>query len=216
MKFISNCVYLLNLGLTKLLFRVEAVGLENIPDTNVVFTPNHASYLDAFAICGAIPKRILDNTQWAGWTGIAFANPFNSFMSRLIQAIPIDAKKALVSSLALGSAVLKHKRNLVWFPEGERTLDGKLLPFRPGIGMLLEKSDVLVVPMYLKGTREALPPGKFLIQPVKVRVAFGAPVSPQQLFEEGAGERSSERIANALHDRVQSLGQERKTGKAAA
>jgi len=206
MRAISTGLYGLNLGLTKLLFHIEAVGLENIPKKgNVVFTPNHSSYLDVFAICGALPLEILENTQWAGWTGIAFANPFNTFMSRLIRTIPIDAQRALISSLALGSAVLKKHRNLAWFPEGERTLDGKLLPFKPGIGMLLEKSDIDVIPVYIKGAREALPPGAFMIRPTKIQVYFGEPVKPESLEEEGKGERPSEKIASGLRSRVHKL-----------
>jgi len=56
---------------------------------------------------------------------------------------------------------LKNGKNLVWFPEGERALEGKLLQFKPGIGMLVEKLAVPVVPVFLEGTAEALPPGRY-------------------------------------------------------
>ncbi len=161
MQVLSYCLYVFNFILMKVFFRVSTEGLENIPKHHVIICPNHASYLDAFALSAALNYRTLTHTQIASWAGIALANPFNSFIYRLAFAIPIEAKKSLISSLALGAAVIKAKRNLIWFPEGERTLDGKLLRFKPGIGMLLKEFSVDVVPVYLEGTRKALPPGAF-------------------------------------------------------
>ena len=200
--------------ISKLIMRtfcnVQAVGLEDLsPEQQYVFTPNHASYIDAFAFAAAIPYERMRKTQWAGWAGIAFGNPVFSFLSRLSQVIPIEAKQSLMSSLALAAGVLKRGNSLVWFPEAERTLDGKLLKFKTGIGMLLEDSDVPVVPVYLDGTREALPPGSFFLRPRQVRVIFGDPVLAEQLVKEGEGRVAHERIANALHDRVEELSRRR-------
>lgn len=190
-------------------FDVEVHGLNDLsPNEQFIFTPNHASYIDAFTVASALPRQRIRDTSWAGWIGIAYGNPIFSFLSRIAQVIPIDAKGALITSLALAAAVLKHKRSLVWFPEAKRTLTGDLLPFKQGIGVLLAKTDVRVVPMYLDGTRRALPPGAFFPRPTKIRVFFGQPVSSKQLEKEGLGENAQERIANALHDRVKKLGQD--------
>ncbi len=192
-------------------FRVEAVGLENIADLkNCVFTPNHASYIDAFAICAALPEAVVKRTQWAGWTGIAFGNPVFSFLSRLARVIPIEAKQSIFASLALSVSVLKQGNNLVWFPEAERTLTGKLLPFKQGIGLLLEKNDTVVVPVYLDGTRQALEPGKYFPSFVPIRVIFGKPASGPELAKEGNGKDDPEKIANALLERVKELSKQAK------
>lgn len=189
-------------------FKIEVIGLEKLPREQFVFTPNHASYIDAFALAAAIPEERLKNTQWAGWTGIAFGNPIFSFLSRVSQVFPVDAKKSLVTSLALATSVLKQGKNLVWFPEAERTLTGELLPFKQGIGVLLEKVPVKVVPVFLQGTRKALPPGAFFPRQAKIRVIFGEPVDAAMLEKEGDGRTAPERIANALRDRVNALAQE--------
>ena len=186
-------------------FRVTAVGSENLSDKQFVLVPNHASYIDAFALTAVLPYDVMRNTHWAGWSGIAFGNPIFSFLSRIAQVFPIEAKQSLFASLALSVSVLKAGNNLVWFPEGERTLDGKLLPFKQGIGLLLQKSDVSVVPVYLDGTREALPPGAFFPRFHQIKVIFGEPVKAKQLAKEGKGKEAPERIANALHDRVEAL-----------
>ncbi len=190
-------------------FRVQAVHPENIKDVpQLVFVPNHASYIDAFVIAAALPHERVKNTQWAGWTGIAFGNPVFSFLSRLSRVIPIEAKQSIFASLALSVSVLKQGNNLVWFPEAERTLDGRLLPFKQGIGLLLEKSDVKAVPVYLDGTRQALAPGAFLPTYVPVRVIFGKPATGPELAKEGKGKTAPERIANALQQRVFELSNE--------
>lgn len=94
---------------------------------------------------------------------------------------------------------------MVWFPEGKRTLDGKLLLFKQGIGLLLAKGDVLVVPMYLDGTRDVLPPGAYRLRLHSIRVIVGEPVKPEQLAREGKRSEAPARIAHALPDRVAAL-----------
>lgn len=209
---LSRSIYNLNFFLMKTFFHSSAIGDENLEkNKQLIFIPNHASYLDIFALCSCLPFERLQKTQVAAWTGIAFHNPFNTFMSRLVQAFPIEAKKSLISSLALAAAVLKKGKSMIWFPEGERTLDGKLLAFRPGIGILLENVDVDVVPVYLEGTREALPPGAFFPKFRKITVHFGQAISSTELQKKGKGKSPAEMIANALHDEVNAL--KRKAGK---
>ncbi len=166
-------------------YEVEAVGLDKLPVGQFVLTPNHKSYIDAFAVIAALPWARLQRTQWAGWVGIAFGNPLFSYLSRLGGVIPIDAKHSLITSLAMSAMALKNGKNLVWFPEGERALDGQLLQFKPGIAMLIQKIGVPVVPVYLEGTAEALPPGHYWPTRHKIRVIFGDPVDAQTLEAEG-------------------------------
>jgi len=205
MTYMSYLMFLANAALMRTLFKVEAIGLKNVPTTHCVLTPNHASYLDALALAAVLPFERLHKTHWAGWAGIAFATPINTFVYRLAQSIPIEASKSLMSSLALGSAVLKRRKNLVWFPEGTRTMNGRLLPFKPGIGMILEHFDVPVVPILIHGSRQALPPGRFWPTFRKIEVIFGEPKHPDELAKLGEGDNVPQQIANALHDQVQAL-----------
>ena len=103
-------------------------------------------------------------------------------------------------------AVLGRGDVLVWFPEGGRSPDGELQPFRPGIGALLARHRVPVVPAFIRGTDEAMPPGRLLVRPAKVTVTFGAPVLPEDLERAGRGATPEERISTALRDRVAGLG----------
>jgi long-chain acyl-CoA synthetase len=192
--------------LMRVLFRVRAEGLEHVPDEGpYVLTPNHASHLDSFAIAAALGHQRLRKTYWAGWTGMAFSNPLARAVSRLAQIVPIDPSRAAISSLAFGAAVLKDGRNLIWYPEGQRSLTGELQPFKPGIGLLLHKFRVPVVPVLLRGSYQALRPGSFWPHLEQITVRFGRPLDPQELEQEAEGDEPHDRIARALHDHVAEL-----------
>src|SRR5205823_5431700 len=128
------------------------------------------------------------------------------FLSRLGKILPVEPMRAARSSLAFGAVILKKKKNLVWFPEGERSASGELQEFKPGIGMLLEHFPALVVPVLVHGTHQALPPGKFFPRPHAIRVVFGKPLDPHNLTDKDRAEKPHEQIASALHDGVAKLG----------
>lgn len=197
----------LNRTLMRLLFRVRAKGVEHLPvDGQFILTPNHVSYLDPFAVAAALRTQQLRQTYWAGWTGAAFRNWFFRSVSRLGQAVPIDPERTIVSSLAFCAAVLKRGNNLVWFPEGERSASGKLQPFKPGIGMLVEHFDVPVVPVYIHGSHRAWPVGRSLPRFRRISVVFGNPIEAGELKRKGKGKDAHERIALVLHDKIRDLG----------
>src|SRR5262249_9781839 len=126
---------------------------------------------------------------------------------------PIDPQRGVVSSLAFAAAVLKRGRNLVWYPEGQRSPTGALQPFKPGVGLLLGHFRVPVVPVFLQGTYEALPTGQLLPRPGPITVVFGQPLDAGDLEREGEGDQPAERIAHALHDRVAELGRTGRSGR---
>lgn len=199
-------IYSLIKIIVRVVFRFETVGLENIPeDVQVVFIPNHASYIDAFLLAASLPYRRLRRLQWAGWAGIAFSNAFCRGFSRLVQGIPIDADHVF-SSLRLAEAVLTRRRSLVWFPEGGCTRTSELQTFKGGIGILLEHfPEVLVVPVFLKNTGKALAPGSWRIHPVKLEVIFGVPQLASELQRDGIGDTPRNRILSALYMAVRRL-----------
>jgi long-chain acyl-CoA synthetase len=178
-------------------------GIEHLPEEGpFVLTPNHISFLDPFAVAAALDYPRLRHTYWAGRVGAAFGNPLTRRISRLAQAFPIDSHRAVFSSLAFGAAVLGSRRNLIWFPEGHRSPTGELQAFKPGIGMLLDRYPVPVVPVFIDGTHEAMPPGRVWVQPRKVTVIFGNPLDPRELEQQGEGDAPQSRIVQALHRHV--------------
>jgi long-chain acyl-CoA synthetase len=197
-------MFVLNRMMMRGPFSLRVEGLENLPDRGpFIIAPNHVSYLDAFAVAAALDYSVLRRTYWAGWTGAAFGNPLTRIVSRLAQVVPIGLGRAGLSSLAFGAAVLKRGQNLIWFAEGERSPTGSLQPFKPGVGMLLSYYPVPVVPVFIRGTYEAMPRGKFLRRLEQVTVIFGEPFDPRS-FHESA--RPQEQIVQAVRERVAELG----------
>jgi long-chain acyl-CoA synthetase len=190
-------------------FRVRAVGTEQIGKVQTLFAPNHVSYIDPFVLAAALDSETLERTFWAGWAQAAFHNPVNRFVSRVAKTVPIDPRGRVAASLASAAVVLRRGHNLVWFPEGRRSPDGTLLPFRPGIGVLLERFDIPVTPVFISGTGEAMPVGSALPRPGRVTIRFGKPVLRDELEREGPGQSRRERIVSALRARVEELGKAR-------
>jgi long-chain acyl-CoA synthetase len=201
-------LYQLNRLLMRGLFRLRVEGLEQLPsEGGFLLTPNHQSLLDPLIVAAALPYPVLRRSYFAGWTGIAFANPLYRLLCRLAQAFPVEHERAAFSSLALAAMVLRRDRNLIWFPEGARSLDGELQPFKAGIGLLLAKFPRPVVPALIEGSFAALPRGKRLPRLRRLSITLGPAIAAEQLAAGDGDERPELRIAQALQDEVAKLQQ---------
>lgn len=194
----------------RLYFRLTAYGLENLPQQgNYILTPNHLSFLDAPMITAVLPYALTRQFYWAASTQTLFSNWLVRTISWIFQAVPIEHQRsgAGLRNLALAAAILKRQKNLVWFPEGNITRTEGMLPFQEGIGLVLEAFPTTVVPVYIEGAREALPRGDWWPKPVPITITFGQPCDPRELAEQGQGEHTPARIAQALQEKVAALGE---------
>ncbi len=196
----------LNRATMAVYFRLRVDGLEHIPPEPVLFAPNHRSHLDPLALYAALPRQRLDTLYWGGWTGVMFTGALTRGISYATRVLPVDPRAGPRSSLALGAAALGRGNSLVWFPEGRRSESGELQRFLTGVGFLLQAQPLPVVPVWISGTREAMPVGRRWPKPGRLSVTFGAPTDPAELEREGNGARAEERIADALRSRVAELG----------
>jgi long-chain acyl-CoA synthetase len=192
--------------LMRALFRLRVRGLNHVPKKGpFILTPNHVSYLDSLAVAAALPQRQLDRTYFGGWTGIMFAHALMRIVSRAVRVIPIDPKGGPLSSVAFAVAALKQGYNLVWFAEGERSPDGKLKRFRPGIGLVASAEPVPLVPIWIDGSYEALPTGRRIPRLHRITITFGQPIDPRALAPDAWEKHSYRAIADALHKQVARL-----------
>jgi long-chain acyl-CoA synthetase len=196
------------LGLNRILLRslhgLNIRGKEQLPEkTPFILIPNHTSFLDPLALAASLTPEQLHRTYWGGWTGIMFRNAFARLLSRAVRVLPIEPEGGPLSSIALGVAALQEGHNLVWFAEGGRSQDGKLQRFRPGIGLLSTAHPVILVPVWLHGTYEALPPGKWFPRPHRISVTFGSPVHASELQTNAKTDYQA--MADALQERVAEL-----------
>ncbi|MDD3651148.1 AMP-binding protein [Immundisolibacter sp.] len=192
--------------LMRLVFRLHVTGRERLPAKGAfLLAPNHASYLDAPALAAALGRRALGSLCWAGWSGIMLANPAMRLVSRLARVLPMDPDRRPLSSLALGLAALRAGNALVWFPEGARSRSGALGPFRPGIGLLLEHTDVPVLPVYIEGSYRAWPVHRRWPRPARLGVHFGTPIAASRLLASGGAGPPHERATHALREAMLEL-----------
>ena len=203
----ARFLYAVGRVLMRVFFQLHVEGLENLPkDKPWLLIPNHVSYLDPFAVAAVLNWDQLRQTYWAGWTGIVSANAIMRFLSWLGKILPVEPTRAARTGLALGAVILQRKKNLVWFPEGGLSPTGKLQPFKPGIGMLLERFPMDAIPVFVSGTYEAWPLGQRFPRCRPIRVLIGKPCNAHELMCEGRGKKPYEKIANALQEKVAALG----------
>ncbi len=202
----TRLLYVIVQPLMRWLFHLEVRGEKHVPATGpCIITPNHQSLLDPLAVAVALgPKRLL-HTCWGGWTGIMFNSPLRRAFSRAVRVLPVDLRKGPLSNLALGVTALQQGCNLVWFPEGERFATGEVHPFRTGIGLLAQAYAAPIVPVWIEGSGQALPPSARWPRRHAISVTFGAVLDVKRLEQQGVGTQSHERITNALHGEVARL-----------
>lgn len=163
----------------RLLFRTKAEGLENLPDDYpFLVCPNHLSFLDAFLVVAALPNRVARRFFSLGYSDY-FAGGLTDFLGGLVRTIPVNADRSLALTLRLAAEGLRRKLVLVVFPEGERSIDGRLKPFRKGPAILATKLGVPVVPVGIRGSYEAWPRGSNRIRMHPITIRFGRPIRPE-------------------------------------
>jgi long-chain acyl-CoA synthetase len=164
----------------KIFFKLEVKGVENIPPPPYIITPNHASNLDGFVIAIGIPIKLFMILYFLGFQKY-FSNWFTSRFAKLAHVVPIDPETYLKKALQISGYVLKKGKALCLFPEGGRTYDGNLLPFKKGVGILSKELDVPLVPTLIEGTYEALPRGALWPKFKKIKVTFRKPIYPKEI-----------------------------------
>jgi len=152
-----------------------------VPEQPYVFMANHASSLDIWAVFVAIPRRLrliakkqlarIPLFGWAMWAGrFIFIDRGNGVAAR--------------RSIAEAGRRIHDGDSVLIFPEGTRTRDGSLLPFKKGGFHLASKAGVPIVPVALCGTRALMPRGSLLLRAGAIRVIIGQPIPTQGLSDE--------------------------------
>jgi len=172
-------------AISKLMWRIEVIGTENLPkNTAFVLCPNHASYLDAFLIGAAVPNWLMIQTFFLGYN-VFFDVPIIRDLVKIGKIIPLDPGTRLIDALQACAYVLRHNKVICIFPEGARSIDGSVMPFKKGIGILAKELNVPLVPVRIDSSFKVLPRGRIFPGFNKIKVIFGKPYSPEQLKQQG-------------------------------
>ncbi len=175
--------------LARLLFRVEVRGAEHVPRTgSLMIVANHSSVLDPLIVGGAAPRPLHFMAK-----SELFSIPLFGRLIRAVNARPVRRDGADARALREALRILESGHALLVFPEGTRGPEGALREGKAGAGMLALLSGARVVPAFVEGTGRALPRGRAIPRPVKVRVSFG----PALAFAKVEGPHRKERYLEA-------------------
>lgn len=178
----------------RLYFKLRGKGVEQIPDGPVIIAPNHQSFIDGLFVMSFLKYRDIKNTYFYAKEQHV-RQPFLKFMAATHNVIVMDMSNLKESIQKMGEA-LKKKKNIIIFPEGTRTNNGKLGEFKKTFAILSKELNVPVVPVSIKGAFQAMPKGTKFPRPHKVQVEFLPPVYPKQSSD------SYENITKEVYDSI--------------
>lgn len=153
---------------------VEVEGREHLPRGEApVFVANHQSNLDIPVLSLVLPREVL----WLAKREL-FRIPVFGQAIRAVGYLPVDRGDADAARASLGVAAREVRGGfpVILFPEGTRSGDGRLLPFKLGFLHVAEESGAPVVPVVLRGTSALWPKGRAAARPGRVRVSFLSPL----------------------------------------
>jgi long-chain acyl-CoA synthetase len=192
--------YLLTLPITLLMDWPRIRGRENFGNLRgpILVVANHITQADAVFILAALPMRYRHRLAiaMAGEMLCQMRNPpkempaigrFREKLSywlvvSLFNVFPLPQNAGFRESFAFAGECVDRGASILVFPEGKRTLDGNLSPFRAGIGLLANNLHIPVVPIKIDGLYELRKTGKIFSKPGTVQVTIGTPLR----FEHGA------------------------------
>lgn len=174
--------------IVKILFRIEYVGVNNIPEENgYIFCANHICFMDPLLIaCNKkkefhfIAKEELIKVPVLGW------------LLKKLNVIPVKRGTGDIGAMKKGIEVLKNGNSLIIFPEGTRSKTGKMGEAKHGMALLVKKTGCGVMPCAVIGK-----PHLFK----KTKLVYGDPI-PAGFFE---GEKELSKITNYIVDKIQNL-----------
>ncbi len=155
-------------------FKVKTTGKAFIPQNrNFLVIANHASHLDTGLIkveLGEQGRRMVT----LGARDYFFDTPIKrAYFENFTNVIPMSRSGSLRESLRMAGEALNQGYNLLIFPEGTRSTSGELAEFKPTLGYLALTFGVDILPLYLKGTYDALPKGAFWPKQRELEVRIG-------------------------------------------
>ena len=175
--------------------KVKLVGLDKIdPAGTYIFMSNHVSNLDPPILVPLIPGRTSVLAKKEIWR-----IPILGKALDLAEIVPVERsnRDSAISSIRRAGEVMKHHINMTIFPEGTRSPDGRLMPFKKGPFHLAAETGFSIVPITILGTYEMMPKGSSIIKSGTATLVFHRPIDPRQY-------ESREELVQAVRDAINS------------
>lgn len=190
----------------RVVWRVEVRGAERVPASGgLLIVANHQSHLDPVSLGMALPGRHVTFIAKSGLFGV----PLFGRVISLLNAVPLRQDAPDAQAIRTAVELLGQGRAVLIFPEGSRTPDGAMHPFKRGAWLVLSRAaragagvvrggGLRVLPMAVEGTFDTMRRGRLprLIGP-KIMVGVGEPIDAGELLGLGA-EAGLERLAATI------------------
>src|SRR3989338_3475235 len=187
----------------------DVKGLENIPVCSpFILAPNHASYMEHMLISSIIVpklgKKLYFIAKKEHFEGIS-QKSWHRIWTRYVGYIPIDRRKDGKKALKKAVSYLKNGEVIVVYPEGTRTLTGKIQKGKTGVARLALWAKVPVVPLGIRGTFEILPKGKMIPKLGKAAFKFGKPIYFSKYYNKPITKKILRVITNSIMGEIAKL-----------
>jgi len=183
--------------------RIEVRRAPRLPDGPLVFASNHESALDIWALVAKLPRivRFVAKRE-------LFRIPVFGWYLALGGHVPVDRSHRVqaVESLRRAGALVRGGTSIIVFPEGTRSRDGIVHPFKKGPFVVAMEAGVPVVPVAISGAGRVTPKARIAVRPGTIRMAVGDPVDPRAFADKVALLAEVRRRIIALHREIGGLG----------
>ncbi|HBA86232.1 MAG TPA: 1-acyl-sn-glycerol-3-phosphate acyltransferase [Verrucomicrobia bacterium] len=186
----------------KVWLRFRSKGSENVPsEGGCILAANHVSYLDPPVVGAGIHHRVVHFMA----RDTLFSSKLGRWFMTNAQCIPLDRTKGDVGALRKALSFLKEGKVLALFPEGTRSVDGEMQSAKGGIGFLIAKAGIPVVPAYISGTFRSFPRHARYVRPGRVEIVYGKPIKPEEFMSFGNDREAYEAIGKLVMRRIAEL-----------
>lgn len=180
-------------------------GLENVPKKGAfIAAANHASYMDHLIVGSTFIPHLDKKIHY-----LAKKEHFNNFFERkwhnYVGAIPVDRQQGGGKALKLAITMLNRGEIIAIYPEGTRTLTGKMQRAKTGIARLALLSKAPVLPIGLIGTFEILPKGRYIPKAKRAVMNIGKPMTFEKYYNKPVTKRLLREITGKIMKEIARL-----------
>jgi 1-acyl-sn-glycerol-3-phosphate acyltransferase len=197
---------------------VKVVGKQNLPSGPFIICSNHNSHMDSgvLMLSSALPFKhfgmvaakdyFFNKGKNKGWLGL------------MMNLIPIERKatrQSIKSNVAdCKNFLMQGGKYLIIYPEGTRSVTGKMRPFKNGAALIAVELSIPIVPVYIAGTYKTLPKGKKVIRPGKIQALIGKPIiSSDSISNEQNHATAYKQVTKNLQKAIETLREKSINGK---
>lgn len=201
MSIVYNIFYNLAKLLARMVFTMRVVHPERMVESGpLIIAVNHSSFFDPplAGICSRRGVYYLARKTLLKW-------PFFGPLFPAMNVIPVERDGNDMSALREVIKKVRDGNAVLLFPEGTRSLDGRLQPARAGIGLVISKTGAPVLPMRIFGAHEAFPKNARRFQPSPITVVIGEPIHFSEEEIANTSRETYQTFSNRVMDAIGAL-----------